>query len=178
MNAPISLARRRFALLGAAALASALALARGAAKAAISPAGRTTLVIGMVTADPKRAYQRLKPIAEYVAGAMEGLGVTGGDVVLAENSRQMMALLRQGSVDWVTETVFSALLLAEGDLADVLLRRWKDGVADYRTYLFTRQDSDIREPRDLVGRTIAFEDRTSTSAYFVPAACCVTRAST
>jgi phosphonate transport system substrate-binding protein len=51
----------------------------------------------------------------------------------------------------------------------MLLRRWKDGVPEYRSLFIARRDNDIQGIGDLVGRTLAFEDRGSTTAYFMPA---------
>ena len=124
----------------------------------------------MVTADPRRQYARLKPVAEYAAAGMADLGISSGEVLLAADPRQMVQYLRDGRVDWVTETVFGAFRLQEEAGAILLLRRWKDGVAEYRSLFITRRSGDIEHLGDLPGRTVAFEDRGSTTAYFAPAA--------
>jgi phosphonate transport system substrate-binding protein len=49
-----------------------------------------------------------------------------------------------------------------------LLRRWKSGMTEYQGLIFTSRDSGVRNLEDLRGKTIAFEDPGSTSAYLLP----------
>jgi len=46
----------------------------------------------------------------------------------------------------------------------------RDGVSQYHTVFFARRDSGLESLADLAGRSIAFQRRNSTSAYFAPAA--------
>ena len=134
-----------------------------------------TLVIGKVTKNPKKHYKKLRPIADYVVSHMEDLGITQAKVLMAKDNRQMISYLRQGRVDWVTDTPFTAVLFEEKAGAEILLRKWKKGVPDYHTIFFCRKESPIRTLDDLVGKTIAFEDPGSTTAYLVPAAALLQR---
>ncbi len=139
----------------------------------LEPTGPTdgrTLVIGKVSSNPKKQFRNLKPIAQYVAQQMKDLGITGAKVLMAKDNQQMITYLKQGKVDWVTETVSSALLFQEHGSAEILLRNWRKGVPEYHTIFFARKDSAIDSLEDLNGRTIAFQDRGSTTAYFLPAA--------
>lgn len=128
----------------------------------------TDLVIGKVTSNPKKHYRYLKPIADYVAAQMADLGVTGAKVLMARNDQQLIRYLRQGSVDWVTETPFAAVVYQDAGVAEPLVRKWKKGVAEYHTVFIARRDSGIRSLADLVGRTLALEDPGSTTAFLVP----------
>lgn len=127
------------------------------------------LVIGKVSDNPKKHYEYLRPMVEFAAERMTDIGVTGGEVLMAPSNDAMLQYLRQGRVDWVTETVFSALIFQEEAGAELLVRKWKKGVPEYRTVIFTRTDSGIETLEDLRGRTIALEDPGSSSAFFVPA---------
>lgn len=129
----------------------------------------TTLVIGKVSHNPRKHYRYLKPIADYAAAHMADLGIHRAKVLMARDNRQMLDYLRQGRVDWVTETVMSASEFATQAGAEILLTKWKKGVPDYHTVFFVRADSTIHELDDLVGRTLALEDQGSTTAFFVPA---------
>lgn len=128
-----------------------------------------TLVIGKISENPKQQYDKLKPIVDHVASRMSDLGITGGEVVVARDVEQMQRFLEEGTVDWVTETAFTAITLERSAGARIILRKWKKGVGEYHTVFFTRDDSDIESLADLSGRTIAFEDPGSTSAFFLPA---------
>ena len=128
-----------------------------------------TLVIGKVSANPKKHYHYLRPMADYMVSKMTDLGYTQSKVLMAKDNRQMVRYLRRGKVDWVTETPFSAMILKEKAGAELLLRKWKKGVAEYHSLFFTRRDSGIRTLADLKGKTIAFEDPGSTTAFYIPA---------
>ena len=127
-----------------------------------------TLVIGKVSHNPKKHYHYLKPIADYVAARMGDLGIVRAKVLMARDNQQMIHFLRQGRVDWVTETVMSASEFAMQAGGEILLRKWKKGVPDYYTVFFTREESDIYDLASLVGRKLALEDPGSTTAFFVP----------
>lgn len=126
------------------------------------------LVICKITENPKKQYGRLKPILDYVTARMEDLGITGGRVKMARGLTEAEELLRAGRIDWLTETAVSSLILEDKGLADLLVRKWKDGVAEYRGIVFVRKDSGINDLNGLKGKIIAFEDRWSTSGFYLP----------
>lgn len=127
-----------------------------------------TIIIGRVSERPEKHYKRLKPIVDFVASSMKDLGITGGSVLLAKDNNEMIKYLKDGKVDWVTETPFSAILFTEEAGAEIILRRWKRGVSDYYCVFITRKDSDINNLDKINGKKIAFEDPGSTTAYLVP----------
>ena len=127
------------------------------------------LVMGAVHDNPNQHYAALKPIADYVAGALAPEGISSVEIIIVPSRSQMLNLVRDGRVDWISETAFGAAHLAERAGARFIARRWKDGTPDYRSLFFVRRDSGIETLDDLVDRTVAFEHRNSTSAFFVPA---------
>lgn len=136
----------------------------------VSVANAEPLIIGKVSDNPKKHYHYLKPMVDYVAMQMEDLGISEGRVVMARDNQQMLDYLQQGKVDWVTETPLSASLFHKQAGAEYLLRKWKKGVSSYHSVIFTRNNSNIQSLQDLKGKTIAFEDPGSSSAYYIPAA--------
>ncbi len=127
-----------------------------------------TLVIGKVSDSPRKHFIRLKPMVDYAGEKMRDLGITHTRVLMARNNAQMIRYLREGKVDWVTETVFSSLAFRDQAGAEIILRKWKKGVPGYHTVFFTRKESDIHTLKDLQGRRLALEDPGSTTACFVP----------
>ncbi|RDH86420.1 MAG: phosphate-binding protein [endosymbiont of Escarpia spicata] len=107
-------------------------------------------------------------MVDYVGKKMRDLGITHTRVLMARNNAQMIRYLREGKVDWVTETVFSSLAFRDQAGAEIILRKWKKGVPGYHTVFFTRKESDIHTLKDLQGRRLALEDPGSTTAFFVP----------
>jgi phosphonate transport system substrate-binding protein len=127
------------------------------------------LVLGRISDDPRRHYEQLQPLLDYVVPRMRSVGIREGRVLMARDPQQMMSYLRRGKVDWVTETPGTALLLADRAGARPLLLTERSGSRQYRTVIFVRRDSGITELSQLLGKTIAFQSPSSTSAYLVPA---------
>lgn len=128
------------------------------------------LVLGRISDDPKAHYEQLKPLLDYVVPRMADVGIREGRILMARDAQQMNSYLRRGRVDWVTETAGTATLLQRGAGAHPLLLTERDGVSSYRTVFFARRDSGISSLADLRGRSVAFQNPLSTSAYYVPAA--------
>lgn len=133
-------------------------------------ARQQTLVLGRVSDDPVKTIPRLREMGAYLAGQLAHLGISGNDVVVARNNNEMIAMLRAGEVDVVSETVMSAFQFSDATGAELLMREWKKGVASYRSVLFSTSDSDIEDIDDLAGRVMAFEDPGSTSGFLIPLA--------
>src|SRR5690606_26878990 len=127
------------------------------------------LVLGRISDDPAAHYDQLRPLLDYVVPRMSDVGIHEGRVLMARDSKQMESYLRRGRVDWVTETSGSAMALQARAGAKPLLLTERNGVGSYRTVFIARRDSGIAGLDDLRGRSIAFQNPTSTSAYFVPA---------
>lgn len=137
--------------------------------AGLAQAADGVLVLGRISDDPRRHYEQLKPLIDYVVPRMKDVGITEGRVLMARDPQQMMSYLRRGKVDWVTETPGTGLLLADKAGARPLLLTERSGSREYRSVIFTHRDSGITELPQLRGRTIAFQSPSSTSAYLVPA---------
>ncbi len=140
----------------------------GTTVAANGSEGRT-LVIGKVSSNPKKHYRYLKPMADYMVERMGDLGYTDSDVLMAKDFKQLARYMRQGKVDWVTESPFPSARLHRDAGAEYIARKWKKGVAEYHTVLFARKDSGISSIEDLKGKVIAFQDRDSSTACYLPA---------
>lgn len=127
------------------------------------------LVLGRISDDPKTHYEQLKPLLDYVVPRMRDVGITEGRILMARDVQQMTSYLRRGRVDWVTETAGTAMRLQERARARPLLLTERGGADRYRGVFFVRRDSGLEKLADLTGRTVAFQNTASTSAYFAPA---------
>lgn len=132
--------------------------------------GNHVLVLGRISDDPKAHYEQLKPLLDYVVPKLADVGIREGRILMARDAQQMASYLRRGLVDWVTETSGTGMQLARRAGAQPLLLTERDGVSRYGTVFLARRDSGIRDIEALRGRSIAFQNSSSTSAYFVPAA--------
>lgn len=132
------------------------------------PGSGRVLVIGSVTNDPKYNYGRMQGIAEYVLDKMRDVDVDAVEVLTVDTPEKMTRLLRSGRVDWVSATPFNALKYTEQSGGEILLAKAQRDRAWYQSVFFARRDSGIAALPDLLGKTIAFENPGSTSAYFLP----------
>lgn len=130
--------------------------------------GGRVLVIGCVTNNPKYNYGRMQGIAEYVLDHMRDLGIDAVEVFTVDTDDKMLRLLRDGRVDWVSATPFSAVRYVDEAQGELLLAKSQGGRSWYHSVFVTRRDSGIDTLQDLVGRTVAFEKPDSTSAFFLP----------
>jgi phosphonate transport system substrate-binding protein len=127
------------------------------------------LVLGRISDDPKAHYEQLKPLLDYVVPRLADVGIREGRILMARDPQQMASYLRRGRVDWVTETAATGMRLEERAGARPLVLTERNGVSRYRTVFFVRRDSGIDSLEDLRGRSVAFQNTSSTSAYFIPA---------
>ena len=127
------------------------------------------LVLGRVSDDPKSQYEQMKVLLDYVVERMGDVGIREGRVLMARDAVQMASYLRRGRVDWVSETAAAGMLLQQRAAAETLVLSERNGIRRYRAIYFARRDSPIKSIDQLRGHRIAFQNRTSTSAYFIPA---------
>jgi phosphonate transport system substrate-binding protein len=131
-------------------------------------AGTQTLTLGLVFQGPAKAVEeRFKPFVDYAARKLSP-GETKGMVALAPTPGQMIKLLDEKRVDFYMESPYATYLINRLGAAKLLLRRWKGGLAEYRSLIFTSKESGILRLEDLRGKLLAFEDPGSTSGYFLP----------
>jgi phosphonate transport system substrate-binding protein len=140
--------------------------------ASVAPASAAgderVLVLGRISDDPKAHYEQLKPLLDYVVPRMRDVGITEGRILMARDTQQMTSYLRRGRVDWVTETAGTGMRLQERAGARPMLLTERGGVSRYHGVFFVRRDSGLARLADLKGRTVAFQNTASTSAYFAP----------
>ena len=128
-----------------------------------------TLTLGVVFQDARQPLEEhFRPLVDYAARKLTPTGETKGIVVVAPTPGQMIKLLDEKRVDFYMESPYPTYLINRLGGARLLLRRWKGGMAEYRSVIFTSKESGIARFEDLRGKTIAFEDAGSTSGYFLP----------
>ena len=126
------------------------------------------IVLGRISEKPSNHFERMRALADYMAVQLAPDGITGVDVVMVDSLEEMREMLASGGVDFMSETAFMASELVDAGVAELMLREWKQGVAEYHSLFFVRADSGLKDIADLPGHSIAFEDPGSTSAYLVP----------
>jgi phosphonate transport system substrate-binding protein len=131
--------------------------------------GTETLTLGLVFQGQSKPVEgRFRPLVDYAARKLSPAGETKGMVALAPTTGQMMKLLDEKRVDFYMESPYATYLINRLGAARLLLRRWKGGLAEYRSLIFTNKESGVLRLEDLRGKILAFEDPGSTSGYFLP----------
>lgn len=131
--------------------------------------GIKTLTLGVAyQSEPKSVAEHFRPLVQYVADKLGPAGDIKGSVVVADNTARLIELLEQGQVDFYLESPFPTYLVNRTGKGKLLLRRWKGGMSEYHSVIFTSKGSRITRLEDLRNKMIALEDPGSTSGYFLP----------
>jgi phosphonate transport system substrate-binding protein len=128
-----------------------------------------TLTLGLVFQGRQEPVEEhFRPFVDYAARKLSPAGNTKGMVVIVSNAPQLMKSLEEKRVDFYLESPYPTYLINRLGAARILLRRWKGGMAEYHSLIFTAKEGAIARLEDLRGKIIAFEDAGSTSGYFLP----------
>jgi phosphonate transport system substrate-binding protein len=65
-----------------------------------------TLVVGRVTNNPRKDYPQFKQLADYLAFRLSDQGITGSRIQFTNDNDTMAALLREGVVDIIPQSIF------------------------------------------------------------------------
>jgi len=117
----------------------------------------------------KEIEEHFREFVRYVARKISPATALEGKVVVTSTLPDLAKLLDHGTVDFYMESPYPTYVVNNVHGAGtLLLRRWKSGMADYRSLIFTHRNSGIQRLDDLRGKLIAFEDPESSSGYFLP----------
>jgi len=124
-----------------------------------------SLNLGVISNKAKENIAQFQPLISHAASL---LGYRDGHVRICESYDELQFLIENGEVALASGSAFSTLMLEQDSKTRIITKRWKHGMAYYNTVFFSKQESDINQLEDLVGKTIVFERETSTSGYFLP----------
>jgi len=127
------------------------------------------IVLGDISDDPAEVIEGTQPLADFLAGNLSDYGITEGQVKIAATTDEMAQLLAKEEVDLYFDSIFPATFISDESGARPILRRWRFGVDDYHTVIFTRADSGISSIDELPGHILALDSPYSTSGFLLPA---------
>jgi phosphonate transport system substrate-binding protein len=128
------------------------------------------ITLGLVSASQQQEITNyFEPLVTYLARKISAAPQPQGKVLVVSSLPELARLLDQKTVDFYMESPYPTYVINQVHGAGrVLLRRWKNGVAEYRSFIVTAKNSGIERVDALRGKTVAFEDPESTSGYFLP----------
>lgn len=136
-------------------------------EALTSRADLTELTLVVVGAYPASAVAEMGGLVAWLNERLAADKLRVG-VRVAPTVPQAAAWLMSGEADLYLDSPHPILLARHISGCRPILRRWKYGTPTYNSMIFVRQDSGIQDIDGLRGRTIAFEDRYSSSSFFLP----------
>lgn len=128
-----------------------------------------TISLGLVSiVFQNEIEEHFQDFVRYVGRRLSSSSEVEGRVLVASTALQLVKLLDQKKVDFYMESPYPTYLINKQGAAVIILRRWKGGMAEYRSLIFAKKNSGTTRLEDLRGKMIAFEDAGSTSGYFLP----------
>jgi phosphonate transport system substrate-binding protein len=128
-----------------------------------------TLTLGLVFQGRREPVEEhFRPFVDYAARKLFPASNTKGIVTIAPSAAQLTKLLDEKKVDFYIESPYPTYVINRLGAARILLRRWKGGLAEYHSLIFSAKEGGIARLEDLRGKIVAFEDAGSTSGFFLP----------
>src|ERR1043166_4921341 len=127
------------------------------------------LTLGVVAASNQKEIEaHFRAFANYLARKISGPAAAGA-VIVAPTATDLIKLLQEKKVDFYLESAYPTYVInSVNDAGTLLARRWKGGMAEYQSLVFTSRSSGINRVQDLRGKLVAFEDPESSSGYLLP----------
>lgn len=126
------------------------------------------LTIATISDNPSKVFKSYQPVADYLTRRLLDENATRVKVAALSTEQEMISALINGNVDLYVDSPFTALRISQASQSEIFLRRWKKGQAEYKSVIFVRKDSGIKNLSELTGKTIVFEEEFSTSSYLLP----------
>jgi phosphonate transport system substrate-binding protein len=135
---------------------------------ATSAEGGETIILTDVDFDPQSLLPETQPMADYLAKHLRKAGISQGTVNIAPDVETVAQWMESGEANLYFDSVYPVMNVIKLAGGTPILRRWKDGVAEYSTYFVVRGDSDIESVRDLEGQMMTLQEPSSSSGFMFP----------
>ncbi|MFB9217275.1 phosphate/phosphite/phosphonate ABC transporter substrate-binding protein [Vibrio sinaloensis] len=127
-----------------------------------------TLNYGVISTKPKKRIKDSYPIMSNLAKQLSHYGYTDAEVKVYATIDELVAAFQTGEVDIMSATIYPTLILNQRAQTQPILVRWKKGDPSYSSVFVTHKKNGYQDLSELQGKVVGFEDRDSTSGYFLP----------
>lgn len=127
-----------------------------------------TITLGIVSPiDQKEVEEHFRGFVRYVAKKLSSAPAIEGRIIVTPTQSQLSSLLIERKADFYMESPYPTFLInSVYGAGKLFLRRWKGGMAEYHTLIFTKKNGETKRLEDLRGKIIAFEDPGPLQAIF------------
>jgi phosphonate transport system substrate-binding protein len=136
---------------------------------AVATGSSRSIVWGKADLEPTDVMNKWLPTVDYLAANLSDVGIDSGEMRIARDSETLGQWMAAGEVDLVVDSFYPAMITSETSGAVPLAVR-STGKPDKHAVFFVRADENPDSLSGLVGKTIAFEGRDSTSGFMLPLA--------
>jgi phosphonate transport system substrate-binding protein len=128
------------------------------------------IILTDVDFDPDSLIPETQPVADYLAKNLQRAGISQGKVNIAPDVETVAQWMRLGEANLYFDSVYPVMTVMDSAGGTPILRRWKDGVAEYSTYFVVRRDRNIKTLADLQGQMMTLQEPSSSSGFMFPMA--------
>lgn len=127
-----------------------------------------TLLFGFISDFPEEEIKQYKALTDYLALKLKSEGIAKVKPIIPASILAMGHLLHIGKIDFFIDSPVTSLAVQQ--LADIefMLRQWKGGFSEYKSVIFVKSSSPIKDLIQFKGKVLAFEDHYSTTGYWIP----------
>lgn len=126
------------------------------------------LSYGVLSSKPKKRIKDSYPLFSHVANQLSHHGYTDAKIKVYASVDELISAVQLGEVDLISSTIYPTLLIKQKSPIEPTLVRWKKGQSAYSSIFVTNKTNRYKTLSDLQGKVVGFEDRGSTSGYFLP----------
>ncbi|MDH5766799.1 MAG: phosphate/phosphite/phosphonate ABC transporter substrate-binding protein, partial [Gammaproteobacteria bacterium] len=106
--------------------------------------------------------------AERIIQQMSIPGLIDVEIKEYKSITEVIDAFALGDIDWVTSSLFPALIYAEYAGADIFEQRLSSGIPKFYSVFFVRKDSSVNSLADIEKKILSFGNAFSSGAYFAP----------
>lgn len=125
------------------------------------------LTIGTIDGEAENKLSKFELISKYLENKLIDKKIKV-NVEIPKNINEAIDFINAKKLDIFIDSVYPTLIIQKKTDITIEAKRWKKGQEGYKSIIFTKRNNNINSIMDLKGKTIAFEDNFSTSAYYVP----------
>ena len=126
------------------------------------------ITLGIASINTQKKIAEYQDFVNYLTRKLTSRNNRRGTLHVVPTPFELAQLLIDHKIDFFMDSPYPTHRVNAHAGSRLLARRWKNGVSEYRSVIITRRDSGLARLEDLRGTIIAFEDRDSTSGYFLP----------